>query len=52
MVSVTFDESRSTLLSHVSRQMNCSVDDVVVTALDWYLDALFGEDDQKVEATG
>lgn len=43
-VTVTFDESRSTLLNHVSRQMNCDVEDVVVTALDWYLDALFGED--------
>lgn len=46
-ITVVFDESRTTLLNHVSRQMNCSVDDVVVTALDWYLDALFGEDEAK-----
>ena len=45
-VSLTFDDARSTLLNHVSRQMNCSIEDVVVTALDWYLDALFGEEEQ------
>lgn len=44
-LTITFDESRATLLAHVSKQMNCSIDDVVVTAIDWYLDALFGEDD-------
>jgi len=30
--------------------MNCSVEDVVVTALDWYLDALFGEDGEAKSA--
>jgi len=49
-ISVSFDESRSTLLNHVSRQMGCSVEDVVVTALDWYLDALFGEDEEAKSA--
>lgn len=49
-VTLTFDESRSTLLNHVSRQMDCTVDDVVVTALDWYLDALFGEDEEAKSA--
>ena len=49
-ISISFDESRSTLLNHVSRQMGCSVDDVVVTALDWYLDALFGEDEEAKSA--
>ena len=49
-IRVSFDESRSTLLNHVSRQMGCSVDDVVVTALDWYLDALFGEDEEAKSA--
>lgn len=49
-ISVSFDESRSTLLNHVSRQMGCSVEDVVVTALDWYLDALFGEEDEAKSA--
>ncbi len=44
-LTITFDEGRATLLQHVSKQMNCSIDDVVVTAIDWYLDALFGEDD-------
>lgn len=49
-VSLTFDDERSTLLNHVSRQMNCSIDDIVVTALDWYLDALFGEDGEAKSA--
>jgi len=49
-ITVSFDKSRSTLLDHVSRQMNCSVEDVVVTALDWYLDALFGEDGEAKSA--
>ena len=49
-ISVSFDASRSTLLDHVSRQMGCSVDDVVVTALDWYLDALFGEDQEEAKS--
>jgi len=49
-ITISFDESRSTLLNHVSRQMSCSVDDVVVTALDWYLDALFGEDEEAKSA--
>lgn len=49
-LSVSFDESRSTLLNHVSRQMGCSIEDVVVTALDWYLDALFGEDEEAKSA--
>ncbi len=49
-LSITFDETRATLLSHVSKQMNCSIDDVVVTAVDWYLDALFGEDDPEMGA--
>jgi len=49
-LSITFDETRATLLAHVSKQMNCSIDDVVVTAIDWYLDALFGEDDPEMGA--
>lgn len=49
-LSITFDETRATLLAHVSKQMNCSIDDVVVTAIDWYLDALFGEDDPAMKA--
>ncbi len=49
-LSITFDETRASLLAHVSKQMNCSIDDVVVTAIDWYLDALFGEDDPEVGA--
>lgn len=49
-VTLTFDDNRSTLLNHVSRQMNCSIEDVVVTALDWYLDALFGEEDAAKSA--
>jgi len=49
-VSLTFDDSRSTLLNHVSRQMDCSVEDVVVTALDWYLDALFGEEGDEAKS--
>ena len=48
--TVSFDESRSKLLEHVSRQMGCSVEDVVVTAVDWYLDALFGEDEEAKSA--
>ena len=51
-LTVTFDESRATLLEHVSKQMNCTIDDVVVTAIDWYLDALFGEDDPEMGAGG
>ncbi len=53
-LTITFDEGRATLLHHVSKQMSCSIDDVVVTAIDWYLDALFGEDDPdlKAEADG
>ena len=50
-LTITFDESRATLLTHVSKQMSCSIDDVVVTAIDWYLDALFGEDDPDLAAT-
>ena len=42
-ISVRFDSSRSVFLNHVALQMECSVDDVVVTAVDWYLDALFGD---------
>lgn len=49
-VTVTFDESRSTLLNHVSRQMDCAPEDVVVTALDWYLDALFGEEGDEAKS--
>jgi len=51
-LSITFDEERAKLLTHVSKQMGCSVDDVVVTALDWYLDALFGDENaaQTAEA--
>lgn len=51
-LTITFDESRATLLTHVSKQMSCSIDDVVVTAIDWYLDALFGEDDPDLAAQG
>ena len=49
-LTITFDESRATLLTHVSKQMGCTIDDVVVTAIDWYLDALFGEDDPEMGA--
>ena len=49
-LTITFDESRATLLEHVSKQMNCTIDDVVVTAIDWYLDALFGEDEPAMDA--
>ncbi len=49
-VTLTFDESRSTLLNHVSRQMDCAPEDVVVTALDWYLDALFGEENDEAKS--
>ncbi len=49
-LSVTFDESRAALLKQVSAQMECSIDDVVVTAIDWYLDALFGEETANREA--
>ncbi len=49
-LTITFDKSRATLLSHVSKQMGCSIDDVVVTAIDWYLDALFGEEDPDLAA--
>ena len=51
-LSIVFDESRAKLLDHVSRQMNCSIDDVVVTAVDWYLDALFGEDGDMMQGNG
>lgn len=51
-LSIVFDESRAKLLEHVSRQMNCSIDDVVVTAVDWYLDALFGEDGDVMQGNG
>lgn len=50
-IAVTFDQSRTALLNHVSRQMDCSVEDVVVTALDWYLDALFGEEEGEAQAS-
>ena len=50
-LTITFDESRATLLTHVSKQMGCSIDDVVVTAIDWYLDALFGEEDPDLAAS-
>lgn len=51
-VTISFDDSRSTLLKHVSRQMGCSAEDVVVTALDWYLDALFGEEGEEEAKAG
>jgi len=49
-LSITFDAGRAATLAQVSARMGCSVDDIVVTALDWYLDALFGEDGQLAEA--
>lgn len=49
-LSITFDAGRAATLAQVSAQMGCSIDDIVVTAIDWYLDALFGEDGQMPEA--
>jgi len=43
-LSITFDPGRAAMLEQVSKQMGCSVDDVVVTAIDWYLDALLGDE--------
>jgi|GEM_PF-3204436 len=50
-LSVTFDAGRAAMLNQVSAQMGCTVDDVVVTAIDWYLDALFGEDGEMQGAS-
>lgn len=49
-LSIAFDAGRAATLEQVSQQMGCSVDDVVITAVDWYLDALFGEDGTVSEA--
>ncbi len=50
LITLTFDNSRSTLLNHVSHKMDCSPEDIVVTALDWYLDALFGEEKGEAQS--
>ncbi len=49
-VTVIFDDARSTALKEYARDMNCSVEDIVVTALDWYLDALFSEENEARSA--
>lgn len=50
VLHVTFDPGRAATLAQVSKQMGCSVDDVVVTAIDWYLDALLGDEEGQAEA--
>lgn len=49
-VAVTFDLHRANSLKEFSRDMNCSIEDIVVTALDWYLDALFNEEEEARSA--
>jgi len=51
-LTVTFDPDRAATLEQVSKQMGCSVDDVVVTAVDWYLDALLEEDGSQADSAG
>jgi len=51
-LTVTFDPDRAATLEQVSKQMGCSIDDVVVTAVDWYLDALLEDDGSQADSAG
>lgn len=49
-LSVYFDPSRAAALEQVSQHMGCTIDDVVITAVDWYLDALSGDEGAAADA--
>lgn len=49
LVTITLDQARSSIVQETAARMGCGPEDVLVTALDWYLEALFGASESQNE---